>query len=281
MGLREMVNSYFLRHVRFPQCIGRAATTEGFCDACGEYVSFSKKKAIDEDLARSWGIGPQTKRAFDLRESMPCSSCQNSYRTRQLAKALLKVFGRGEIDSLKSLVRDESFRKLKIAEINQLGALHPILEDLPNLYYSEYQSVRRLESVRHENLESLTYRDDFFDLVLTSDTLEHVPNLGNALSEIYRVLRLNGYHIFTVPMIASRKTRERIALHGDGTEEKLLPHSFHGRGEPDNLVYREFGWDLLRLLEGFGFSARIYFYNLIKDDYSYVVVTQELNREGL
>lgn len=272
-----MVNFYFLRHVRFPQSMSRAGNTEGFCDACGEYVSFTKKKAIDEDLARTWGIAPQMKRAFDLRESMPCSSCQNSYRTRQLARALVKVFGRGETNSLKWLVRDESFRKLKIAEINQCGALHPILKDLPNLYYSEYQSVRRLESVRHENLESLTYRDVFFDLVLTSDTLEHVPNLNNALSEIYRVLRLNGYHIFTVPMIASRKTRERIAVHGDGTEEKLLPDSFHGRGEPDNLVYREFGWDVLRLLERFGFLVWIYFYYLIKDDYSYVVVTQKLN----
>lgn len=116
---------------------------------------------------------------------------------------------------------------------------------------------------------------------MTSDTLEHVPNLDNALSEIYRVSRLNGYHIFAVPMIASRRTRDRIAVHGDTTEEKLLPDSFHGRGEPDNLVYREFGWDVLRLLERFGFLLRIYFCNLIKDDYSYVVVTQELNREGI
>lgn len=76
-----------------------------------------------------------------------------------VGKGLSEGFGTGKINSLKWLVRDESLTKLKIAGINQCGALHPILKDLPNLYYSEYQTARRLESVRHENLESLTYRD--------------------------------------------------------------------------------------------------------------------------
>ncbi len=60
-------------------------------------MTFAQKKAIDQDLARTWGIAPQMERAFDLRESMLCSSCQNSYRTRQLAKALVKVLGQGRL----------------------------------------------------------------------------------------------------------------------------------------------------------------------------------------
>lgn len=270
-----MVNFGFLRHVRFPRFVSRVGDVGGFCDVCGECVSFTKGEIIGEDLVKTWDITPQVKQAFDLRESMQCSNCQNSYRTRQLARALVRVFGKGKVRPLKQLVKSRSFRKLKIAEINQCGNLHPILKDLPNLHYSEYQGVKRLGSVRHENLESLTYRDEFFDLVLTSETLEHVSSLDKALSEIYRVLKPNGYHIFTVPVIAFRKTRERIVVRKDGVGEKLLPDSFHGGGEPDNLVYRDFGWDTPQLLERFGFLVRIYFYNPIKDDYSYVFVTQK------
>jgi len=44
-------------------------------------------------------------------------------------------------------------------------------------------------------------------------------------------------------------------------------------------VYREFGWDVPKIIEQLGFLVRMYFYNPIKDDYSYVFVTQKLKSE--
>ena len=40
-----------------------------------------------------------------------------------------------------------------------------------------------------------------FDLVLTSETLEHVPDLAAASREIRRVLVPGGRHIFTIPLL--------------------------------------------------------------------------------
>ncbi len=46
---------------------------------------------------------------------------------------------------------------------------------------------------------SLPYADNFFDIIVASDVLEHVENDQQAMAEIYRVLKKDGTLIFTVP----------------------------------------------------------------------------------
>src|SRR5262249_32785744 len=48
-----------------------------------------------------------------------------------------------------------------------------------------------------------------FDLVVHSDTLEHVPHPVRGLSECRRVLKPGGFCAFTVPPIVGRVTRAR------------------------------------------------------------------------
>jgi ubiquinone/menaquinone biosynthesis C-methylase UbiE len=105
----------------------------------------------------------------------------------------------------------------------------------------------------------LSYDDATFDLVLTSDTLEHVPDPRVALRETHRVLRPGGRHVFTVPHDPRRgMTRSR-----DG-----LPAQHHGRGggpfalvtrQADMLAHTDFGTDVPELLREAGFEAETYF----------------------
>lgn len=272
-----MIKFSIIKYFKFPQLLSRSGIEKGFCDACGNYATFESSEVITSELADAWDISPSIKQAFNRRESMYCSYCHNSFRTRKLAGAILKLYGSSRINSLKQLVGHKSFRNLIIAEINGCGNLHPILEELPNIHYSEYQTVHKIKSVRNENLESLTYKDDFFDLVLTSETLEHIPNISKAVAEIYRVLKPGGYHVFTIPLITSRISRDRVRIHDDGRLVKILPDSFHGIDKnEDYIVFREFGWDTTRLFERIGFKVRIYFFNILKDDYSSVFVTQKI-----
>ena len=63
----------------------------------------------------------------------------------------------------------------------------------------------------------LTYPDASFDLVLTSETLEHVPDLDAALREVRRVLVPGGRHLFTVPRLPGvEATFARASLAPDG-----------------------------------------------------------------
>ena len=149
------------------------------------------------------------------------------------------------------------FRRWKVAEINSAGGLHPFLFWLPNLAYSEYGSSHR--SVRSEDLTCLSYVDGQFDLVITSETLEHVPDIEAALREIRRVLRPGGFHIFTVPYVNGRNTRTRANI-VDGVVRHAMTPSFHGASgveQPDMLVFHEFGDDFSDFCRNVGFSVRL------------------------
>lgn len=49
------------------------------------------------------------------------------------------------------------------------------------------------------NGEKLKFRDSSFDLVLSFDVFEHIPNTDKHLNEIKRVLRSGGYYLFGTP----------------------------------------------------------------------------------
>lgn len=48
--------------------------------------------------------------------------------------------------------------------------------------------------------EKINFPDDFFDLVVAIDVLEHVDSDKKAFSEISRVLKLAGFFLFSVPL---------------------------------------------------------------------------------
>ena len=55
--------------------------------------------------------------------------------------------------------------------------------------------------IRNEDLTQLTYQNGEFDIAVCLEVLEHVPEYGKALSEIYRVLKESGTAIITVPFL--------------------------------------------------------------------------------
>jgi ubiquinone/menaquinone biosynthesis C-methylase UbiE len=84
------------------------------------------------------------------------------------------------------------------------------------------------------DLQALPYSDATFDLVVHSDTLEHVENPEVALTECLRVLRPGGWLCYTVPMVVGRLSRRR----------DTDPPSYHGTSEdPAYLVVTEYGAD--------------------------------------
>lgn len=114
----------------------------------------------------------------------------------------------------------------------------------------------------NQNLEALTFEEGRFDLVMTSDVLEHVRLYEDAHREIARVVKPGGAYIFTVPH--SRGMAEhlvRIAVHDrdDATaDEFVLPPEYHGSADPDEgpvLSYRVFGASIDQELNDIGFDV--------------------------
>lgn len=221
------------------------------CSVCGEKVQKWKSVEVISDLlASNWNLSPAERDRFNHRESSHCPNCNASARSRGVAEALLTWFPVEGVSSIKDWSDTSLARTLRIAEINRCEYLHEYIKDLPGLSYSEYypEDQGMDASIQHQDITDLTYTDNSFDLVLHSETLEHIPNYEKAIGECRRILDENGVCIFTVPMIQSRITRQCASIDSKtGTVTHLQPATYHGGGErEDYLVFWEFGGDFIK-----------------------------------
>lgn len=225
----------------------------GVCDACGLRSHFRYEEVVNDRLATDWKMDTEQKEMMSRRESMYCFFCGSSYRLRLLSRAIQFVAVGNAKEGLERNIEQGNLNKIDIAEINSCGVLHNILKYMPKLSYSEY--VPNDDSVHHQDLQGLTYDDSSFDIVLTSDVLEHVPDPVRALEETFRVLRPGGVHLMTIPILLDRKTKTRVKKRDNGEIEYMTKKSFHGSGEEDYLVWTEFGADVIEMCQNAGFEA--------------------------
>ena len=250
----------------------RRADETGRCVACGADTIFAFNSWIFPDDLHAFWADPNVSRAYTRRESMFCRFCCSNVRVRRIAEVLVALYGPPGCGSFAELTEDPTFRDLDVAEVNTIGSLHALLRRLPRLMFSDYRGPQRLGEVvdgnRNEDICRLTYPDAAFDLVLSSDTLEHVNDFRTALAETRRVLRPGGRHIFTVPVVWTRATTEaRAQIGDDGEIVHLMPALYHGRGSgayrfipvgADLLTFTEFGRDILDYVREAGFEPEVY-----------------------
>jgi SAM-dependent methyltransferase len=192
----------------------------------------------------------------NLRESGACSQCGASNRQRQMAFVLRSCLGLPVVGRLSLPERG------RLYNVEANGPLHAALADSPGYFCSEYWGEAAIpgtlvNGVRHEDLERLSFADACFDIVLSSDVLEHVPDAYCAHREILRVLRPGGRHIFTVPFTGAARDDVR-ARRVDGGIEYLAEPLYHGdpvRPGEGVLVWQIFGAEMLTRLQAMGFTT--------------------------
>jgi len=204
------------------------------CAACGANT-FASSDVLWRDLIDTWQLSSQEVDYINRQQGLHCQQCGNNLRAIGLAAAILR--SQSYVGTLNDFC--ESLPPLKVLEINTAGGLTQFLQKLPQhqlIKYPEY------------DLMELNIATEAFDLVIHSDSLEHVPNPVRALSECRRVLRANGLCIFTVPIIVGRMSRSR---------QGLAP-SYHGQPlieDPDQIVHTEFGVDVWKYVLEAGFTS--------------------------
>ncbi len=62
------------------------------------------------------------------------------------------------------------------------------------------------------NTDEVPFDDDYFDLIILSEVIEHLLNPDNALKEAYRVLKSGGVFIVTTPNLSSWMNRIYLLL---------------------------------------------------------------------
>lgn len=206
------------------------------CSVCGG-TSFRHRGVIWDKLAADWQLAPDERAAIDRQQGSQCQRCGANFRSIALAEAILAAIGAaGPLDRA---LRAPAAQGLRVLEVNPAGTLSPLLRLLPG---------HRLASWPEVDMHAMPFEEGSFDLVLHSDTLEHVAQPVRALSECRRVLAPGGWLCFTVPVVVGRMTRSRAGL----------APSHHGSSATDAddwLVHTEYGADMWTQVVRAGFPA--------------------------
>lgn len=205
------------------------------CACCGG-DSFSAQPVLWEGLVNEWGLSPAETEYINRQQGVTCKKCGNNLRSIALAKAILSA--RGSTGNFVSFIRSPRTWLLQILEVNPAGSLTRYFSKMPRRTLAVYPEV---------DMQRMPYDSNRFDLVIHSDTLEHVPNPVLALSECLRVLKPGGFCCFTIPIVLGRLTKTRSGL----------PPSYHGGendGKSDFLVQTEYGSDFWAQLFEAGFA---------------------------
>lgn len=213
-----------------------AAESSAVCHVCGGRA-FEHTSVLWPDLIAAWELSEEERRYIDVQQGTHCQTCGSNVRSIALARAVMRF--RAFAGTLTSFVDDRGQRDLRVLEINEAGTLHPFLRRLPGHTLARYPDI---------DIRSLPFATSSFDLVVHSDTLEHVSDPGTGLEECRRVLNDRGALAFTVPVIVGRLSRSRAGL----------PPSYHGRkgsDDPGMLVHTEFGADVWAFIMRAGFSS--------------------------
>jgi SAM-dependent methyltransferase len=203
------------------------------CVVCGSAAAPVREPVLWPQLVADWGLSAAEAESVDRREGQRCADCGVSLRSAALALAILRRVG--WVGTLESWI--SSVPQLSLLEINLAGQLTPWLQRLRHHQLIEYPDV---------DIHHLPFPDGSRDLIVHSDTLEHVADPLGALTECRRVLAPHGAVCFSIPVIPSRLTRRR----------DHLPPSFHGsESDAAYLVFTEYGADFWAQILDSGFTA--------------------------
>ena len=210
----------------------------------------------DVELRRHHGIGV-------LRETLSCKSCGSTNRQRTLAHALISVLQRQFAcggAAMGQLVR--AGRRIEIWDTDAFSPISARVRSVANITLSKYLpelpfGVEMVPGVFNIDLQRISFESGRFDVILSSDIMEHVRDDRTAHAEIFRCLRPGGAYIFTVPYIEDRSRTVRLVDTGSAQDIFLAPPHYHGDPITGNiLAYRIYGRDLIQQLEGVGFEVR-------------------------
>jgi SAM-dependent methyltransferase len=190
----------------------------GYCNCCDKPVSF-----IADD---SW-----------YRDNYLCSNCKCRPRERALMYVLEELF--------------PNYENMYIHESSPIrqGASLKLKEKCHNYIETQYCCGHKFGEIvngfRNENLESQTFQDESFDLIITQDVMEHIPDPNRAFKEISRTLRHGGAHIFTVPLVNKGRETQKWSTINDKNELTFIhTPDYHGEFP----VTYHYGYDIVDLI---------------------------------
>ena len=151
---------------------------------------------IWKGLAEEWRLSPEEWRLVDEQQGGHCRRCGTNLRSQALAAAMMKVTGfQGLFLQYGEWM---AARGLQVLEINLAAEdhLHPLARrPADHVLRERARPGHRLATYPDVDMMAMPYAGGSFDLVIHSDTLEHVRHPVRALAECRRVLKPGCYFV--------------------------------------------------------------------------------------
>lgn len=219
---------------------------EAHCAYC------KKKTKLRVDFEYAWK-SDDGKLIPNLRERLVCEKCGLNSRMRAIYHLLSVLCG--DISKKKIYITEEltpMFDLLKRKNRSLIGS-----EFVPEKKMGTFVKLDDTgKIINNQDLTNLTFPDSEFDIVLSLDVLEHIPDYKKALGEIYRVLKDDSYFIFSVPFyMHSEKNTVRAKIENNAIINILSPE-YHGDPVTKKgcLCFYYFGWEIMKELTDIGFK---------------------------
>jgi len=251
----------------------------GFVDSIESIFDIKKQKSMPSQIEQPFhpyfkGIcnicGTKSIFVFDNylmhRESFLCDSCRSSNRNRQIANGLLKYFQKCGLTStcIKDLAKELEGKDFAIYDTDSNYYVANLLKEFSGYITSDYREDINLGTLLGKNhycqdLSSLTFEDNRFDVIISSDVFEHIRLYKQTIKEIYRVLKSGGSYIFTVPFNSKMDEHqtyiEVIDVKDASKDIELKPRVFHGDTITNKgaQLFRIYGKKIFREFEDAGF----------------------------
>ena len=251
-ALRDRVNAANLRAWRSYRQV------EVRCNICGHTGSL-RYELPDLATHRHHHIEPP-------RETLRCRGCSAKMRDRVVAAGLLDTMAErhGTTASTIEELAGQLPAEVRILDTDAHSRIARRLQQHPGVLRSLYLPGRangeQLDDERMLNvdLESMPFPDGCFDVIVTSEVMEHVRFADRAHREIARCLAPEGTYLFTVPYDPAL---ERTWLLVDPETDEDLVAEPHIHGDPmirsaGIRSYRVFGRDIVDDLAVAGLHAR-------------------------
>lgn len=241
----ELFEARWLTGQRLPLALTRSDGYDGWCAACGTATRFSFDLGADNTI--------------DLREQMVCRACNLNARHRVSIGFLAELHP--DAENTRVYVTEQAspaFRWIRAHYPQAVGSEFFTREQEPALQARLGHLLDKQAQLRFEDVTALSFADESFDVILSSDVLEHVPDFDAALAGFRRILAPGGDLVLTVPFLDADATSVRRAeIDVEGEIRHLVEPEYHGDPlSPEGvLAFHSFGWDLLDVLRDRGFSA--------------------------
>jgi SAM-dependent methyltransferase len=179
-------------------------------------------------------------------EFRACLFCSANERYELLAAEIRHRYGK----------RLPEMDVLELDPHSPLRAMLSSAHSYTRTFYEEGCLGKERDGAVCEDICSLNFNNESFDLIVSSEVLEHVPDLDKAFRESARVLKNGGAHLFTVPPRATTKQRAQIV---DRKIKHIEPPEYHQDPlSPEGiLAFWDIGPDLALALPTEGLQIKI------------------------